>query len=153
MVVAALAAGAAAGLTDTAKKAVGDAYQAMKSLVVRRYDSVEAEIVGIEKDPHQELRRQLLAAELMKVGAGDDQELLAAAKALLLVIHEHEPAAAESVGVRLTRVAAGHEIEIADVESAGSGVIATDVSAGGALRIRGISAGGKESPHPPSARQ
>ncbi|MFJ9371141.1 hypothetical protein ACIRRA_42980 [Nocardia sp. NPDC101769] len=151
VVAAALAAGAAAGLTDTAKKAVSDAYQAVKSLVLQRYGSVEAEVVGIEKDPHQQLRRQLLSAELAKAGAGSDEELLVAAQQLLVVIHKHEPAAAEAVGVRLTRVEVGQGIEITDITSSGSGVIAEDVAAE-SLTIRGVHASDGP-PHPPRARR
>lgn len=153
LVAAAVAAGVVAGATDTAKQVVVDAYQAVRGLISRRYQSVELEVGGVEKDPQQPMRRQLLAAELAKVGAGDDEELLAAARQLLAVIAEQAPRAAESVGVKLIRVEAGREIYVTDVVSSGSGVVATDTSAGGSIRISGIRAGVQEPPDPSGARR
>ncbi|WP_280297087.1 hypothetical protein [Nocardia abscessus] len=150
LVAAAVAAGAAAGLTDTAKQAVVDAYQAVKGLITRRYESVDVAVV--EMRPEVPSRRLVLAEELTQAGAGGDEELLAAARYLLQVIQEQAPRAAETVGVKLTRVEAG-EIEITDIASSGSGFIATDTSVAGTLKVSGIQAGIQEPPHPPIARR
>ncbi|MBH0775265.1 hypothetical protein [Nocardia bovistercoris] len=144
VVATALAAGAAAGLTDTAKEAVVDGYRAVKGLVIDRYGSVEAELVGVENDPEEPLRRQLLARQLDKAGAGRDAGLRAAAEELLRLVSEAEPEAVRAVGVRLSRVDAGGDIEISDVTAAGgSGVVGTDITAAGSVRISGIRAGGQ----------
>ncbi len=75
LVVAALAAGAAAGLTETASTAVGDAYQGLKSLTRRALRRG-----GVDEEPTDpgELREALAAAD-----AGADAELLAAARRVL----------------------------------------------------------------------
>lgn len=147
VVAAALAAGAAAGSSDTAKQAVVDGYRAVKGLVVNRYGSVEAELVGVENDPEEPLRRQSLARRLDKAGAGRDTGLRAAAEELLRLVSEESPKAVEAVGVRLTRIEAGGDIEISDVTATGeSGVIGTDITAGGSLRISGIRAGHRPAP-------
>ncbi|MEU2013861.1 hypothetical protein [Nocardia sp. NPDC019302] len=150
LVAAAVAAGAAAGLTDTAKQAVVDAYQGLKGLISGRYHSVDMAIV--ESRPEAASRRVVLAEELAEAGAGDDQELLTAAQHLLQVIQEQAPQAAETVGVRLTRVQAG-EIEITDIASEGSAFIAEDTSVAGTLRVSGIQAGAEPRPHPPAPRR
>ncbi|MFI6774249.1 hypothetical protein [Nocardia sp. NPDC050412] len=154
MVAAAVAVGAAAGAKDVATKAVSDAYSALKGLITRRYGIVEAEVVGVENEPDEPLRRQLLARQLTKAGADGDEQLHAAAADLLREVSDHAPAAAAVAGVVLTRVQATGEIEITDITAAGgSGVVATDVVAGGSIRIRGVTTGAQEPPHPPRARR
>lgn len=154
LIAAALAAGAAAGVTKVATRVVTDAYQGLRDLLVRRYGVIEAEVVGVERDPEEPLRRQLLAKELGKAGAGDDVEARAAAEELLRVIEEQAPGAASAVGVKLTRVEAGGEIEIRDITAAdGSGVDATDVRAGNSIKISGVRVGrGSAGQDPSSAR-
>ncbi|MBV7706849.1 hypothetical protein NOVA_29095 [Nocardia nova] len=149
MVAAAIAAGAAAGVSDTAKQGVSDAYRAVKALIAGRYRSVDVE--AVEQQPQSPQRRAALADELRQASAGDDEELLVAARQLLVVVHQQLPDAVEAVGVHLREVSAG-ELEVSDVTSAGSGVIAENTTVSGALRISGITAGGDRQPHPPAAR-
>ena len=75
LVVAALAAGAAAGVTDTASTAVKDAYQGLKSLTRRALRRG-----GVTEEPTapEELKAALTAAD-----AGSDVELVAAARKVL----------------------------------------------------------------------
>ncbi|MEV6361120.1 hypothetical protein [Nocardia asteroides] len=129
LVVAAVAAGAAAGVTDVATRMVTDGYQGLKNLLTGRHGVIEAEIVSIERDPLEPLRRELLAREIARSGVSEDPEVCAAARELLHVIAEQAPAAAEMVGVRLIRVEAGWDIDIT------GSVHATDVRAGGSIRI------------------
>ncbi|MEV4235280.1 hypothetical protein ACIBJI_08250 [Nocardia sp. NPDC050408] len=150
LVAAAVAAGATAGLTDTAKQGVLDSYQSLRGLITRRYRSVDVGVV--EARPEAGSRRVVLAEELARAGAADDQELLTAAHHLLQLIEEHSPQAAQAVGVTLTRVRAG-ELKITDIESSGSGVIATDTTVSGTLKIEGLRAGVQEPPHPSQARR
>ncbi|MGK8491232.1 hypothetical protein [Nocardia asiatica] len=145
LIAAAVAAGAAAGAGDSAKQVVVDAYTALKGLITRRYGVVEAELVGVEHDPAEPLRRQLLAKQLCKAGAADDEPVRVAAEELLRVVAEHTPHAATTVGVQLTRVEADGDIEVTDIAvQAGSGVTATDVRAGGSIRISGVQVGGSD---------
>ncbi|MEV0712776.1 hypothetical protein AB0I48_35005 [Nocardia aurea] len=150
LMAAAVAAGAAAGAGDTAKQVVADAYAALKGLITRRYSTVEAEVVGVEYDPEEPLRRQLLAKQLGKAGAGTDLEVRAAAEELLRTVAEQAPAAARVVGVALTRVEASGDIEVTDIAvlGDGAGVSATDVAAGGSIRISGVQVGPQVSPDP-----
>lgn len=149
MVVAAVAAGAAAGTTETAKQAVIDAYQSVKNLISRRYSSVDVELV--ERQPQSASRRAVLAEELERAGVGSDEELLTAAQCLLLLVSQNSPQAAETVGVRLRQVSSG-ELEITTISSAGSGVIADDITVTGTLKISEVNAGPTQPPGPSTAR-
>jgi hypothetical protein len=150
MIVAAVAAGAAAGVTGAAEQAVADAYQAVKRLIAGRYGSVEVEVV--ERQPESSARRAVLAEELESAGAGDDEELLTAAERVLVAVHRHAPHAADAVGVELREVRAG-ELTISDISSAGAGVRAENMSVEGSFTISGIRAGNGQPPHPPIAQQ
>ncbi|WP_416563159.1 hypothetical protein [Nocardia testacea] len=150
LVAAAVAAGAAVGLTDTARQAVVDAYQGLKGLIARQYESVDVSVV--EARPEVASRQAVLAEELAAAGAGEDQELVAAARYLFEVLHEHAPQAVENVGVRITETQAG-EIEITDIASNGAAFIADRVSVAGKLKVSGIRAGVQEPPHPPRTRR
>ncbi|MEU2032162.1 hypothetical protein [Nocardia amamiensis] len=150
VVAVAVAAGATAGVTDAAEQAVVDAYQSVRRLITHRYRSVDVAVV--ESRPDVPSRRLVLAEELAQAGAGDDQELLTAARYLLQVVQEQAPRTAETVGVRLTRVRAG-DIEITDITSSGSAFVAEDTSVAGTLRVDAIHAGAPEPPHPPTARR
>lgn len=87
LVVAALTAGATAGLTDTASAAVKDAYTGLKSAtwkVLHRNDSVDtAEVDRHLANPQK--HRQQLAEALAAVDAGTDAELTAAAQRVLVL--------------------------------------------------------------------
>jgi hypothetical protein len=88
-IVAALSAGAVAGATDTAKKAVADAYEGVKSLVKKKFggDSDAAEAIDkLEAKPHSDGRKQTLTEELEAVNAASDPELVSAVQSLLELI-------------------------------------------------------------------
>jgi len=83
---AALSAGVAAGSSDVAKKAVADAYDALKSLLRRRFGEghdVPKSVDQLEAKPDSPARKQLLAEELAATSAGEDPEILSAAQSLL----------------------------------------------------------------------
>jgi hypothetical protein len=82
-----LSTGAAA--TDTVKKAVADAYGALKSLIQKKFGSGSDAAQALEKlesKPDFEGRRQTLYEELALVDAGSAAEVAAAAQALLEAI-------------------------------------------------------------------
>ncbi|MEV4055188.1 hypothetical protein AB0J55_28640 [Amycolatopsis sp. NPDC049688] len=94
LVVAALAAGAAAGAGETASTAVKDAYAGVKSLavrVLRRAEPVPAEVVEMVEadaitsagDVSGTAGRRVLTAALTAADAGADEELVAAALKVL----------------------------------------------------------------------
>ncbi|MGY1976486.1 hypothetical protein [Nocardia gipuzkoensis] len=150
MVVAAVAAGAAAGVTGTAERAVADAYQALKRLLTGRYRSVDVEVV--ERQPQSASRRVVLAEELELAGAGTDEQLLAAAGQVLVAVHHHAPHIEATIGVQVREVRAG-ELTITDVTSAGAGVVAENTTVEGSFTISGIQAGNRRPHHPPAAQQ
>jgi len=88
-IVAALSAGAVAGATDTAKSAVADAYEALKSLIKKKFgsDSEASEAIDkLEAKPDSDGKKQVLAEELKAVNSTSDPELVSAAQALLELI-------------------------------------------------------------------
>lgn len=76
LITAALAAGAAAGLTDTTSAAIKDSYTALRDGVRRKLGSS----AGDDDELPEEAE---LAEALTAAGAGDDEELVATAAGLL----------------------------------------------------------------------
>ncbi|KZO60452.1 hypothetical protein A2U19_01385 [Dietzia maris] len=155
LIAAAIAVGASDGAREVTKKVISDTYAALRSLITNKYGTVAAEVEGLEQEPEEELRRQLLAKKLRQVGADRDAELLRLAKALLAAVDEEAPDLPGTVGVVIRRASVSGDIEVADVAvDGGSGVVAEDVVTGGSLRVQGISARSpQEPPHPPRARK
>jgi len=86
VVVEALAAGSAAGLKDTASSAVKDAYVTLRTLAVRRLKGrPHGNQVLAEHADDPEMWAAPLTEELAAVEASADPELLAAARALLML--------------------------------------------------------------------
>ncbi|CAK8721258.1 hypothetical protein GMJAKD_10460 [Candidatus Electrothrix aarhusensis] len=90
-IAAAVALGAAAGLKDTASKAVVDAYAGLKTLIQDRYkknEDVTDAVDYLVKKPEAEGRRQELSKALQDAGANKDAELVQAAEAVLTAVGE-----------------------------------------------------------------
>ena len=89
LIVTALAAGAALGITDTASSAIKDAYAALKTLVRKRLGGrPDAELVLAKHEQAPQTWRAPLRAELDEAGAGHDADLVAAAEALMHLVDE-----------------------------------------------------------------
>jgi hypothetical protein len=89
LIVTALAAGAAQGLTDGASAMIKDAYAGLKALVKRRLGGgPAAELVLAKHEQAPETWQAPLMAELAGSGADRDGDLIAAAKALLDLVGE-----------------------------------------------------------------
>ena len=89
LIVAALAAGAAAGVSDTASTAVKDAYTGLRELVRRRLAGrAAAEVALAEHESAPEIWRAPLAAELDGAGAGTDEAMVAAAQRVMAIVDE-----------------------------------------------------------------
>ncbi|MEU9040812.1 MULTISPECIES: hypothetical protein [unclassified Kitasatospora] len=91
LVMAALAAGASAGLTDTANSAVREAYDGLRGAVRRRLSAHGEEVLDAEQveqveQVEQEVWEARLHEQLTASGADSDRELLAAAQALLALV-------------------------------------------------------------------
>ncbi|MGH3934182.1 MAG: hypothetical protein ACRDS1_04255 [Pseudonocardiaceae bacterium] len=89
LIVAALAAGAAAGVTDTASTAVKDAYTGLRELVRRRLAGrAAAEVALAEHESAPEIWRAPLVAELDSAGAATDEAMVAAAQRVMAIVDE-----------------------------------------------------------------
>jgi hypothetical protein len=83
---AAVSAGAVAGAADTAKSAIADAYEGLKSLIKKKFghDSDVVEVIDmLEAKPHSDARKILLVEELKAVNSTSAREVVAAAQSLL----------------------------------------------------------------------
>ncbi|NXY97751.1 hypothetical protein HYE82_25920 [Streptomyces sp. BR123] len=85
LVVAALAAGASAGLTDTASSAVRDAYGALREAVRHRLSARGVEVLD-DEEAEPDVREARLREELTASGVDRDRELLAAAENLWVLV-------------------------------------------------------------------
>ncbi|TDB85817.1 hypothetical protein E1264_20005 [Actinomadura sp. KC216] len=87
IIVAALGAGAAAGLSDTTATAVKDAYTQLKELVAARMagsNAAEVALAGYQNDP--DTWEAPLTKALLEMGTGADTELLEAAQTVLRLL-------------------------------------------------------------------
>jgi len=146
LIVSALAAGAAASLKPTAEEAVKDAYSAIKRLIKARYSTVDLE--PIEKRPDSDVKQASVAEDFGSTTAGNDQELLERARALVELVAQHDRAAAATVGVELDQVRAAF-VKIGQVDAAGSGIKITKSDFEGGIDIGEVSAGKGRNPSDP----
>lgn len=101
----AIVAGAAAAAQDIVPQAVKDAYDGLKSLIVRKFggvSAVESAARGVERNPDDKARQDVLKEELGGAGAGRDAEVLKQAQALITLIRQQAPAVAERYSALLT---------------------------------------------------
>jgi hypothetical protein len=94
LIIAALAAGAIAGVKDTAGQAVSDAYAGLKALIRRRFaGNREAEVALDQSQRQPEADQPQLAQHLQAAGAAGDEELIRAAQE---VLKQADPAGARA---------------------------------------------------------
>jgi hypothetical protein len=139
-IVTAVALGASAGLTATAEEAVKDVYAGLKALIQRKIGggSVEA----VEKKPDSQAKQASLAEDLQEVGAAEDAELLAQARALVEAVEQSKAgaAAAAAIGVDLKNVKAA-ALRITDVTATGTGIKVDGGEFSGDIDISKVRAG------------
>lgn len=140
----AIVTGAASALSETATQAVRDGYTGLKSLLARKFGSAPVKVIEavetVEEKPASQARQAVLGEELADAGADADQELLAAAQALLELIEKQAPEAAAAVGVDIEKIRAAN-VTIENVRASGAGVKARDVEATGDFTIKDVTAG------------
>lgn len=148
MIVAALAAGAAAGLSATAEQAVKDAYAGIKQWLRDRYADIS--LAALERDPTSTNRQGVLAEDLAAAGADNDAELRAKAQELLALLAKSEVGreAAAGAGVILRDVEVGKDLTAEEIIASGAGFFAERVKVTGDLTIRGVDAGRGGAPDP-----
>ena len=140
VVVAALSAGAAAGLKSTVSTAVTDAYAALKRLITDRYAGVD--VGAVEKNPQSTAKRDSLAEDLHDTPIGADAEVAAAAQQVLAAAAAHAPEVGPVIGVDLVGLSAAN-IRLHDITADGPGAIglrAHDLTASGDVEVSRVSA-------------
>src|SRR5579883_2041040 len=88
-IVAALSAGALSGLTDASKTAISDAYTRLKALPTKKFgpgSELVRALNALEAHPEARARQRVVQDEMGASGAARDEELLAAAHALHLLL-------------------------------------------------------------------
>jgi hypothetical protein len=88
-IIAAIAAGATAGVTESAKQAVVDAYEALKALLKKKFgghSEVVKSVEGLETRPDSSSRKNVLQEEVTTAKADQDPDLIQAAQVLLDLI-------------------------------------------------------------------
>src|SRR5436190_10645793 len=81
LIIAALVAGASAGLTNTTSGAIGDAYAALRSLLAGRLAGRRAAVEAVEaRRAEPGAWQDRLSDDLTSSGAAADEEILAAAR-------------------------------------------------------------------------
>lgn len=147
LVVAAVVAGATAGLKEQAQSAVRDAYLALRNRITQRHG---VELDAVEGQPDSEDEQESLRGSLTRAGVEEDPELLGAAHEVVRVVREHDAAAARAVGVNLNDVEA-ELIRIVNLKVRGNatGIDLHRVRTRGGIVIEGVQADGGDSPaHP-----
>jgi hypothetical protein len=134
-ITAAIATGAAAGLTSTASQAVRDAYEALKDVIHQRFP--RADIASVEELPESSAKQASLSEDLVRFGAAQDAEVLRLAEALVMVIEREAPQAADRVGVDLGRVKG----EFLTIRRVAGGVRAREVETSGGIEITDVTSG------------
>lgn len=111
LIIAALAAGAIAGVKDTAGQAVKDAYAGLKALLrIRLAGNRQAEAALDQAEQQPGSGQELLAEHLRASSADHDAELIRAARALL---EQADPAGARA-GKYDVRITGGKGIVVGD---------------------------------------
>ncbi|MGF2036695.1 MAG: hypothetical protein RMZ43_015505 [Nostoc sp. CmiVER01] len=94
MIITALGAGAIAATKDTAGTAVKDAYQGLKTLIKKRFESEpKAQMVLEEHETDPETYEAPLIKKLAEAGADQDAEIIKLAQELLKQLKPEESAA------------------------------------------------------------
>lgn len=122
-IAAAVALGAAAGLKDTASKAVTDAYAGLKKLIQDRYQqnkSITFAAEHVSEQPEDETRRQMLEVALKSADADKDTELVQAAELMLAAVDEHTPETVAGIGMDIGKLKAAR-LEVNNVLAATDG--------------------------------
>ena len=124
-VIGAFAAGALAKVGDVGGRAVSDAYDGFRALLVRRLGKGGA-VQSLEDDPRSEIAQAGLAEALANAGLGDDPELAQHAEVLRTAVTE-------------SAASGGADIEVGDVTGKVNALV-RDLIASGRIKLGNIRA-------------
>ena len=147
IIVTALVSGAAAAIKPTTEQAIKDAYASIKRLIQHKYKGVDVAV--LENDPASKSRQGVVKEDLEKTEAGQDEEVLLEAKALLEAIKAHAPDVPKTVGLELKDIeaAALSAGRILVKGNNATGVIAENLKVAGEIRFESIEVyGGDNAP-------
>lgn len=136
LITAALTAGVAAASQDLVSQAIKDAYNGLKSLVVKRFGDQSAVAQAIrqaEEKPQSTGRQTVLREELEAVHADQDAEVISQAQALLDLLKRHGQAGITSYTATLT--GSGAIAQGARATAAGEGGVAVGGNVYGGIRV------------------
>jgi hypothetical protein len=128
-IVAAIAGGAAVALKDVANKAVSDAYQGIKTLIIDRY-KCETSIKALEEKPKSSTAQKLLAEGLEETKAVEDNEVIELAQKLSEALSQMPKAEAATYAIDIERFKAANVL-FRNIRTSGDGAVRirdTDVS-------------------------
>jgi len=134
MIVAAVVAGAIAATKDVATQAVKDGYAGLRTLIVRKFGGkadVAGALEGVENNPDSEARKAVLKEELETAQAGQDDEVVRQAQALLDLLKEH------GVAYHAELHGSGAIAQGEGAVAAGAGGVAVGGSVQGGINIAG----------------
>ena len=90
-IIAAVAAGAASGTKDIAKKGIVDAYQAIKKIIQSKFgveNKVSSAITNLENDPESKGQQMVLTEQVVKAKAHQDADIVRIAEDLMKKIKQ-----------------------------------------------------------------
>ncbi|WP_157101586.1 hypothetical protein [Nocardia shimofusensis] len=147
IIASAVAVGAAAGMTDSAKQAVIDAYATLKRLLSTRYSGID--LAPLEQKPGSDAKRKSLEEDLIDEKADTDTELLDASQQVIEAVRASSPEVGTVIGVNLADVEAA-VLRVQRINARGERSTGVQITRGryGVLDIGEVNAG-LEEPHSP----
>ena len=125
-IVAAVAAGAAAGLNDTASQTLKDAYGALKTYVVSKSPA----LAMVDANPRDEQIRQTAVDEVRAMPVVDEP-LLVKALAIIHLLEEEPEARLQAWGIDISELHAAGSVVLTNLRAESGGITIRDVYATG----------------------
>lgn len=128
-VVAAIMAGVVAAARPVAEKAVKDAYEGVKRLIIDKYQerkNLATAWQGVENDVENELWQQMLEKELKEAGVEEDSAVLERVQALNELLVNLDPQAYGDINVDLEKM-----------KATGNILVESDAAGGGQVKVKG----------------
>jgi hypothetical protein len=140
LIVAALAAGAAAGVGDTASQAIKDAYAGLKALIKRRFaGDAKAEETLADHDADPETYRKPMEKQLTESGTAEDPAVIEAAQKLMKLVDPQGSAAGQ--------------YNVASISADRGGIAAAHIEGGASAGYRPSPGEEQQNPSTPTGRQ